>query len=81
MIPLDDAQQLHVERLLLRRGVACPQCGSPELASDGTAMQNIGNVSVKVSCTNRGVEHPQGFGVNPSPSLSDDEAREVGIIP
>jgi hypothetical protein len=75
VIPLDDTQQHHVERLLRRRGVACPQCGSPELASDGTAGQNIGNVYARVSCTT------QGFGVSPSPSLSDDEAREVGIIP
>jgi RNA polymerase subunit RPABC4/transcription elongation factor Spt4 len=80
VISLSHAQQRTVKRLMLRRGEVCPQCDSPELSSDGTAMKNISNVSVGVYCTNQDVEHPQGFWVNPSP-LSDDEAREVGIDP
>ena len=79
VIALSHAQQRRVKRLLLRRGEVCPQCDSQELSSDGTAMQNISNVSVGVYCTNQEAEHPQGFWVKPSLRLTDEEAREVGI--
>jgi len=81
VITLNDDQQRRVERVLLRRGEVCPQCDSLELSSDGTAMQTMNNISVRVSCTNRSVEPPKGFAVSPSPRLTDHEAREVGINP
>ena len=79
MLPLDVEQQRRVERLLRQKGVACPQCGSSDLASDGLASQRAGEVSVGVYCRNRGVQHENGFPVSPPPKLTEDEARQAGI--
>ncbi len=81
MITLNDDRQRRVERVLLCRGEVCPQCDFLKLSSDATAMQTMNNISVRVSCTNRSVEHPKGFAASPSLRLTDDEAREVGINP
>jgi hypothetical protein len=74
-------QQRRAERVLRRRGVRCEQCGSNDFSSNGTAIQNIANISIPMYCNNpRDVNHPQGLLISrASLPISDDEASEIGI--
>jgi hypothetical protein len=78
-LQLNDDQKYRATRVLKKRGWRCEQCGSYELSSDGIFMQT-NPISIGAYCTNPGnVEHRKGLAITPSPQISDEDAREIGI--
>jgi hypothetical protein len=77
---LSPEQQRRVEELLKTRGVQCPECGSPALASTGEAYGTANRrIAVQYFCTNNDVEHRAGgFGPYSVP-LEPHEAHRIGL--
>jgi hypothetical protein len=73
-------QERRVNELLRRRGERCPQCGECKtLASTGEAYVNAAHrVAVRYACSNRDVQHPEGFG-SWSLALEPYERRKIGF--
>ena len=74
-------QQRRVEEWLWERGERCGICGNANIRCEEVASEHLGcGLSLHLRCSNSDAEaHVLGFGLTWTHSITQEEARDIGL--